>query len=137
MRKTIYLSIYFLFLLNSCKGYKVFYDNNEPSAKETELINKYLKPNKKTISFTDGFQNHKLKIKLSDNSEVFNGVINTDETLGLAKTVYFNKEEQYILIFIDGKKLKIKNQEGYSFIYVSNNDNEVHIEFKKAPYIFS
>ncbi len=131
----------FLFLLISligflCNAQEISYSyNDEKFTKNDSLImgiSLGFDNTNHSIGFNEGFKNDYLVVKVK-RKIIYEGLITTDESLGVARGVQFPKEMKRLKIYINDKKLKIKNRKEYRFIEIDKVKENYKIEYRKRP----
>lgn len=128
------LSLLFISSFSFCNAQEIIFSDDEPSEDELLLIAEGIGDSKNLIGFTSNYDDDLVSIFVNGGS-IFSNRISTDPLLGSAGGILFDRYTDSIMVRLNNIEFHLKNIVGYRFIYFYNNDNDITIEYRKAPII--
>ncbi|SHJ44677.1 hypothetical protein [Aquimarina spongiae] len=132
--KKIITALFFVIFIYNCgvsQNYSIDYNNSEPSDKQESVINEIKKDNEILLFFDGGYVNDKIQL-FADGTQVFEDIISTDNTLGVAKDYKLLNSIKKIRIKInDNIDISLDVKKEYSFINIDKKKEKIQVEYRK------
>ncbi len=125
----------FLSLFSFCNAQKIIFSDTKPNENELDIISITVGDSQNLITFTSNFDDDLVSIFVHGKS-IYNNRISTDEILGSAGGIPFDRYCDSILVKLNDDEFHLKNIPSYRFIYFYNDNNDFTIEYRKAPLLF-
>ena len=127
------LLLFLLFFCSDLKAQRIEIINNEKYSLDS--LKKYLNDKKLImLCFEGGFKGEKMKIE-SNKRVLFNDSLLTNEKIGIAKRIFFNKKLLPSKIYFAGKVYKLSNAKN-KFIYIAYRNDKLLFDYSNTYRLF-